>query len=163
MIVSRLVSFFFRFVEFACATVRHSLINRVCTANIQQGVLAIAAHFIHVHEAPLGRNAYAAAIAALSVILSVLWLIPRTSAMLHFAGDAFLAMAWFTAFGIEAQWIKYHNRCASGAFQWRGALHGGRCGRWKAMEAMSFIGAIFWVASAMLSLWVERRARKGAW
>jgi hypothetical protein len=80
--------------------------------------------------------------------------------MLHFAGDVFLALAWFAAFGIEANWIKHHNKCASGAFQWRGALHRGRCGEWKAMEAFSFIGAVFWVISAILSLWVERKVRR---
>jgi hypothetical protein len=38
--------------------------------------------------------------------------------------------------------------------------HGGRCGEWKAMEAFSFASAILWVASAILSLWVERKLRK---
>jgi hypothetical protein len=82
--------------------------------------------------------------------------------MLHFAGDVFLALAWFAAFGIEAHWMKYHNKCANGPFQWRGALHRGRCGEWKAMEVFSFIGAVLWVTSAILSLWVERKIRRTA-
>lgn len=125
-----------------------------------QVVLGISAHFLRINEHPTGRNAYSTTISVISMLLSLLWLIPSTGAMLHFAGDVILALAWFAAFGVDAQWMQHHNGCSSGAFQWRGAFHGGQCGEWKAMEAFSFVAACLWVASAILSLWVERKVRK---
>jgi hypothetical protein len=80
--------------------------------------------------------------------------------MMHFAGDILLAMAWFAAFGIDVNWMEKHNGCSNGAFRWRGMWHGGRCGKWKAIEAFSFISGCFWVVSAVLSLWVEKKLRK---
>jgi hypothetical protein len=80
--------------------------------------------------------------------------------MMHFAGDILLAMAWFAAFGIDVNWMEKHNGCTNGAFRWGGMWRGGRCGKWKALQSFSFISGCFWLVSAVLSLWVEKKLRK---
>jgi hypothetical protein len=40
--------------------------------------------------------------------------------MLHFAGNVFLTVAWFAAFGIDIKWMEKHSECSIGAFRWRG-------------------------------------------
>jgi len=144
MIVSRTVSIFLRFGEFVCAAV----------------VLGLVAHFLNqydeTHLGPLGREIYTCIIAALSVILSIVWLIPTTSAMLHYPADLLLSAAWFAAFGVLVNWIDKVN--CGGIFHWAGiTIRGSYCGQWKAAEAFSFISAIFWFASFLLGVIVYHK------
>jgi hypothetical protein len=87
MIISRAVSIFLRFGEFICGAV----------------VLGLMAFFLHrydeFHIGPLGREIYTIIIAALSVLFSLVWLIPTTSSMLHYPFDLVASAAWFAAFG----------------------------------------------------------------
>lgn len=149
MIVSRAVSIFLRFGEFVCAAV----------------VLGIISWFLHQYDkfgiGPLGREVYTVIIAALSVIFSIVWLIPTTGSMLHYPADLFLAAAWFAAFGVLVNWIEKIN--CGGIFHWGGILaRGSYCGKWKAAEAFSFIGACFWFASFLLGVYVYHKLSRPA-
>jgi uncharacterized membrane protein len=148
MIISRFLSFFFRFAEFVCAAV----------------VLGITSFFLHQHHKyginPLGRTIYTEVVAIISVLLSLVWLLPFTSTFLHYPFDLFMSVAWFAAFGVLVNWI--HKIDCGGAFHWGGLYHNNTCSQWKADEAFAFLSAIFWLASALLSMYVyhklERRA-----
>jgi len=149
MILSRVLSLFFRFGEFVSAAV----------------VLGLIAHFLHIHHrehvGPLGREIYTTVIAALSVLVSLVWLIPFTSSFMHYPFDLLLSFGWFAAFGVLVNYIHKIN-CGS-AFQWAGLAHNNTCSRWKATEAFSFISACFWLASALLSMYVYHKVnRRGA-
>jgi len=146
MILSRLLSFIFRFAEFVCAAV----------------VLGIVGHFLHVHHrdhvGPLGREIYTEVIAAWSVVFSLVWLLPFTSSFMHYPIDLITSFAWFAAFGALVNWIHKIN-CGS-AFQWDGIYRGGVCHQWKAAEAFSFLSACFWLASALLSIYVFHKVER---
>ncbi|KAF2398588.1 integral membrane protein [Trichodelitschia bisporula] len=148
MIVSRALSFFLRFAQFVCGAV----------------VLGLVAHFLHqhhkTHAGPIGREIYTEVVAALSVVLSLIWMIPFTSTFLHYTTDFILSAAWFAAFGTLVNWI--HKANCGGAFQWGGIHRGGYCGQWKATEAFSFLSAIFWLASAALGIHVVHRGTREA-
>jgi len=143
MILSRVLSFFFRFAEFVSAAV----------------VLGIAAHFLNVHEGPRGREIYTIVLAALSAVLSLLWLLPRTSALLHVPADLIFSAGWFAAFGILVNWMNGNN-CGR-AFQWGGIYRGGRCNEWRASQAFAFLSAVFWLCSALLGCWVHHKVTRG--
>jgi hypothetical protein len=146
MILSRMLSFFFRFAEFVCAAV----------------VLGLIGHFLHIRHTqgtgPKGREIYTTVIAAWSIIVSLLWLLPFTSSFMHYPLDFITSCAWFAAFGALVNWIHKIN-CGS-AFAWSGLYHGGTCDKWKAAEAFSFISACFWLASAILSIYVYHKVSR---
>ncbi|KAF2729147.1 integral membrane protein [Polyplosphaeria fusca] len=144
MIVSRAFSIFLRFGELVCAAV----------------VLGIISWFLHQYDkygvGPLGREIYTIIIAGLSVLFAVVWLIPTTASMLHYPADLFLSAAWFAAFGALVNWIE--RLSCGGIFHWGGILaRGSYCGKWKAAEAFSFIGACFWFASFLLGVYVYHK------
>ncbi|KAF2007207.1 integral membrane protein [Amniculicola lignicola CBS 123094] len=147
MIVSRAFSLFFRFSEFVCAAV----------------VLGIMAHFLNdydkTHVGPLSREIYTTVIASLSVLFSVIWMIPTTHQFLHYPIDLFLSAAWFAAFGVLVNWIGRFN--CGGAWYWGGIRRwNSYCGQWRAAEAFSFIGACFWFASFLLGVYVYHKLRQ---
>lgn len=83
MIVSRMVSLFLRFAQFVCSAI----------------VLGLVAYFLHQRDkygvGPLGRSIYTEIVAALSVIFSLIWMIPTTSSIINYATDLFFSAAWF--------------------------------------------------------------------
>jgi hypothetical protein len=86
MMLSRAVSIFLRFGEFVCAAI----------------VLGIMAYFLERRRSwrgPMAREIYTVVIATLSVLFSLVWLIPTTSSMLHYPFDLLASAAWFAAFG----------------------------------------------------------------
>jgi len=147
MILSRALSFGLRFAEFVCSAV----------------VLGIVGHFLRVRHktgsGPRGREIYTEVIAAFSLVLSLVWLLPFTSTFMHYPMDVILSFAWFAAFGALVNWL--HKLNCGGAFDWDGLTHGGQCNQWKAAEAFAFMSAIFWLASALLSIYVYHKVRKG--
>ncbi|KAF2500957.1 hypothetical protein BU16DRAFT_522039, partial [Lophium mytilinum] len=66
---------------------------------------------------------------------------------MHYPFDLFISAAWFAAFGVFVNWI--HKLPCGGIWHWSGLANGGYCSQWKAAEAFSFIGACFWLASAL--------------
>lgn len=83
MIVSRVLSLILRVAQFVFAGI----------------VLGLASWFLyqrtHYHAGPLGRTIYTLVIAALSVIASLVWMIPTKSSIASYAGDLFFSLAWF--------------------------------------------------------------------
>jgi Membrane-associating domain len=136
MILSRLISLGLRFAEFVCGAV----------------VLGLDANFLHIHHktnyGPFGREVYVIVLSVLSVLLSLFWMFPTISAMLHVPADLILSIGWFAAFGVLVNWL--HTSGCGSWFTWGGITKGGTCHQWQAAEAFSFLNAIFWAASAII-------------
>ena len=117
-----------------------------------QVVLGISAHLLHVHHTqhtgPLGREIYTTVISVVSVLLSLLWLLPFTASFMHYPADFLISFSWFAAFAVLVNWI--HKIDCGSAFHWAGLNKSGQCNTWKAAEAFSFLSACFWLASALL-------------
>jgi hypothetical protein len=83
MIVSRMVSIALRAAQFVFAAI----------------VLGLTAYFLHQRNhygiGPLGRTIYTLVIAALSVIASLIWMIPTKSSIAGYGSDFFFTAAWF--------------------------------------------------------------------
>lgn len=93
---------FLRFGEFVCAAV----------------VLGLMAFFLDQYDdfrvGPLGREIYTIVIACLSVLFSIVWMIPTTDSMLHYPFDFLASAAWFAAFG---EWT-YLLTCLVDSLTW---------------------------------------------
>ncbi|KAI9729824.1 MAG: hypothetical protein M1834_006572 [Cirrosporium novae-zelandiae] len=138
MIISRLISFLLRVGEFAFAAV----------------VVGIIGHYLAEYGA-YGRFIYTEVIAALSILLALFWMLPFTGNMLHYPMDFILTCAWFAAFGILVN--KLHHLSCGSIWYWHNITDKSDCGKWKAAEAFSFMSAIFWLASALLGVYVYHR------
>ncbi|KAF2453873.1 membrane-associating domain-containing protein [Lineolata rhizophorae] len=148
MIISRGVSFFLRFAEFAAAAV----------------VLGLIANFLHQHDegnggaGPLGREIYTEVVAALAILLSVALLIPTKTSFLIYPVDLLASAAWFAAFGALVDWLD--DQSCGGVWYWSNLTNDSWCGEWKAAEAFSFISACLWFASFLLGVFVYHKLAK---
>lgn len=150
MIVSRVASLILRVSQFVFAAI----------------VLGLTAYFLHQRErhgvGPLGRTIYTLVIASLSVIASLLWMIPTKSSIAGYGSDLFFTAAWFAAFGVLVDW--YHGINCGSIWYWGGIGFRGAnmCGRWNAAQAFSFLSAIVWLASFALGIITYHRLKRNA-
>jgi hypothetical protein len=111
---------------------------------------------LHLHDKahagdgdPFGREVYTEIISAISLLLSLVWMLPFTGNMMHYPADFILSAGWFAAFAVLLKWLRKID-CGS-AFGWNGIQHlHNDCTRWRASEAFAFLSAIFWLASFVL-------------
>jgi hypothetical protein len=146
MLVSRIISIALRFAQFVSAAV----------------VLGLTAYFLHQHEAhnvgPFSRLIYSVVIAAISVWLSLLWMILPHATIVHFVTDLFFCAGWFAVFGLLQDYYHDSLNCGS-TWDWASIrLRNSYCGQWNAAQAFSFLAAVFWFASFIVGIvaWSKR-------
>jgi len=104
---------------------------------------------------PTGRWIYTEVIAAISILLGLILLLPFTATIIMWHLDLFVALAWFSVFGILVDAIG--DVSCNSVWDLSGLSHSTDCDRWKTAEAFSFITAILWLASAVVGLSFIRR------
>jgi succinate dehydrogenase hydrophobic anchor subunit len=96
---------------------------------------------------PFGREVYTEILSAISLLLSLVWMIPFN--IMHYPADFLLSAGWFADFAVLLIWL--HKIDCGSAFGWNGIQHlHNDCTRWRASEAFAFLSAIFWFASFVL-------------
>ncbi|CAJ2502385.1 Uu.00g097790.m01.CDS01 [Anthostomella pinea] len=102
-----------------------------------------------------GRFIYTEVIAGISIVLSIIFLIPL-SRFIHWPLDLFISLAWFVAFGLLANYLD------DGPCGWLfnssivSFYRGDQCSKWKAVIAFAFLSAICWLISAIVGIiWVR--------
>ncbi|EEQ28794.1 hypothetical protein McanMca71_001134 [Microsporum canis] len=149
-VVSRIVSPIFRTGELIFASV----------------VAGIVGSYLHSfsrlrnHGFPQSRWIYTEVIAGISILLSLIWLVPFSWSFKAWPMDVILSLAWFASFGLQVNSLS-SLRCGS-AFNWTGFTSNNPCGRWRASEAFSFLSACFWMVTAVIGVWFTFRKRNGA-
>ncbi|KAK7722310.1 hypothetical protein SLS64_000847 [Diaporthe eres] len=143
MILTDLVSMLFRLAELVFAAI----------------VAGITGNYLHASRGQsswtLGRFIYAEVVAGISILLSLLWLLPFSGSFIHWPVDFIISAAWFAVFGLLVDWLG--GTCGR-TFDWSGlGFRGNNCGSWKADEAFAFLSAICWLVSAVLGIWWTRR------
>jgi hypothetical protein len=117
-VLSRLVSMVLRFAELVCASVVAGIIGSYLDS------------YDDANTWPEKRFIYTETIAGLSILLSLIWLLPFTGGFLHWPIDLIISAAWFAAFGLLVNALG-RNGCGGGAFSWGGITQGGVCNRWR--------------------------------
>jgi hypothetical protein len=58
-----------------------------------------------------GRHIYTITVSALSMLLALLWLLPFSSAFVHWPVDLFISILWWVAFGllVDVSFIALHS------------------------------------------------------
>lgn len=122
-------------------------------------VAGITGEFLHQSQGAssweLGRHIYSIVVAAISIVLAVVWLIPFSGSFIHWPADFLISVMWFVSFGLLVDWL---NGGCGYVFNWGGILgHDNFCAKQKANVAFAFLSAILWLVSALLGIyWVRR-------
>lgn len=106
------------------------------------------------------RFIYTEVVAALSILFSLVFLIPFTRSFMHWPIDLVLFVLWMVAFGLLVNFIGPMH-CGS-IWGWDGITGKSTCSKFKADIAFCFLASIFFLASALLGLYVMHRRRTGA-
>ena len=161
-VLSRLVSVILRVGELVFASVS---LYRLTTKRILtelQVVAGIVGCYLHDFDQrdgwPKKRFIYSEVIAGVSILFSLLWLLPFAGGFYSWPLDLVLSAAWFAAFGLLVDQLSGQN-CGR-TFNWSGITHAGFCNRWKAAQAFSFLSAIFWLVSAIVGIWFMSKNRR---
>jgi hypothetical protein len=63
-------------------------------------------HTVHkVDSWQLGRFIYTEAVAGISILLALIWLIPFSGSFIHWPADFIISVAWFVSFGLLVDWL----------------------------------------------------------
>ena len=140
MIVTRLVSLILRAAQFVFAAI----------------VLGLTAYFLHARVrhgvGPFGRIVYTVIWSSLSILFSIIWMIPTKSTIASYGSDLVFTAGWAAAFGVL---VRYFNTQACGsAWAWTGfsLSRSNTCGQWKAAQAFSFLSLVVWFATFVLGV-----------
>jgi len=150
MIFSRLFSVLLRILQIAAAVV----------------VMGITSDYVHdvnkVHGKPSDQLVYTLVIAVFSIVVAFVLLIPFTATLTLFPLDFLFFILWIVSFGILVNWIapmSCTNPWWSDIWPWNNNDPSGGCQRWKAVLALTFLSAMFWLLSSLVALWVVHRGR----
>ncbi|KAI3397940.1 hypothetical protein diail_10109 [Diaporthe ilicicola] len=141
-----------------------SMILRLAELAFGAIVAGITGSYLHANKGQsswtLGRFIYGEVVAALSILLALLWLLPFSGSFVHWPVDLVISFAWFAVFGLLVDWLG--GRCGN-TFDWSGiGFRGQNCGSFKADEAFAFLSAICWLVSAFIGIyWVRRHTATG--
>jgi len=139
-----------------------SLLLRIGELAFSATVAGLTGEFLHKNrKAPASshkRFIYTIVVAAISILFSVLFLLPFLASFSKWPMDFVLFVLWIIAFGLLTNYINGMG-CGS-IWQWGGLTQKNACARYKANIAFCFLAAIFFLASAIIGLWVMRRNRK---
>ncbi|PLB37919.1 MARVEL domain-containing protein [Aspergillus candidus] len=147
-VLSRILSIALRTVEIICGAVVAGIIGYYLNS------------FDKLETWSQARWIYTEVVAAVSIILGFLWLIPCSFGFFSWPFDVIISCAWFAAFGILVDTI--HKSSCGSTWDWGGITHGDSCGRWKAAEAFSFISACVWMVSGIVGIWFTFRSRRSS-
>ena len=86
-----------------------SMILRLAELVFGAIVLGITSHYLHLTKGVSawnqGRFIYTDVIAALSIILALIWLFPFSRSFIHWPADLAISIAWFVSFGLLVRWL----------------------------------------------------------
>ncbi|KAI5462474.1 membrane-associating domain-containing protein [Mariannaea sp. PMI_226] len=110
----------------------------------------------HASSWDLGRFIYTEVVAAISIFLALIWLIPFSGTFIHWPADIFISILWWVSFGLLVDLVG--DSCGA-VFNWGNvAPRGDICGKFKADIAFAFLSALLWLVSALVGyFWVRRR------
>jgi hypothetical protein len=165
MSIPRLASTALRAAQFICAAVVLGLtsyllhlnhkynigpVGRLCTPPLSPSS-PLSSPFCYTH---LPSLVYAVVIAAISVVASLIWLLPTVHHIANYIADLLFCAMWFAVFGLLQDSYENEMMCGN-KWHWEDmGLKNGMCGQWNAAQAFSFIEAILWFASFVLGLLV---------
>jgi len=140
-----------------------SLLLRVGELAFSATVAGLTGEYLHQRRGARAsthkRHIYTIVVAAISILFSLLFLLPFLASFAKWPVDLILFVLWIVAFALLAD-FNGDNSCGS-IWRWGNVTQRNQCGKYKANMAFSFLAAIFFLVSAILGFWVMRKQRRG--
>lgn len=125
------------------------------SAAVVAGIIGYYLHpFAETNTWPLKRFIFAETWAGISIILCIVWNIPRIDDEIPWWSDFFISIGWWTAFGLIIRAIN------CGQFFSLEIGFEGSCRNWKAAEAFCFISGIAWFVTGIFGIDVREKRRQ---
>jgi len=125
-------------------------------------VAGLTGQYLHAekHESAWSKKRfiYTEVVAAIGILFSLLFLLPFMASFVHWPVDFLLFAMFMIAFGLLANFIGPMN-CGS-IWNWHGITGKQTCSKFKADLAFCFLASIFFLASALLGLYVVHKHRR---
>ncbi|KAG0645172.1 hypothetical protein D0Z07_9289 [Hyphodiscus hymeniophilus] len=141
-----------------------SLCLRIGELAFSATVAGLTGQWLHQHKSTSAwsekRFIYTEVVAALGILFSLIFLFPFANSFLHWPADLILFILYIVAFGLLVNYVGPMN-CGS-VWNWHGITGKSECAKSKADVAFAFLAAIFFLASALIGLWVVHRRRATA-
>lgn len=141
-----------------------SLCLRIGELAFSATVAGLTGAWLHQHKSTSAwsekRFIYTEVVSALGIVFSLLFLLPFASSFLHYPADLILFILYIVAFALLVNYIGPMN-CGS-VWDWHGITGKSACSKFKADIAFTFLAAIFFLASALIGIWVVHRHRATA-
>jgi len=141
-----------------------SLLLRIGELAFSATVAGLTGQYLHAEKHASAwskkRFIYTEVVAGLGILFSLLFLLPFATSFIHWPADFILFALFMVAFGLLANFIGPMN-CGS-IWHWNGITGKSTCSKFKADIAFCFLASIFFLASALLGLWVVHRHRRTA-
>jgi len=129
-----------------------SLLLRVGELAFSATVAGLTGEYLHQRRGARAsthkRHIYTIVVAAISILFSLLFLLPFLASFAKWPVDLILFVLWIVAFALLAD-FNGDNSCGS-IWRWGNVTARNQCGKYKANMAFSFLAAIFFLASAIL-------------
>ncbi|TQS38454.1 hypothetical protein Golomagni_01040 [Golovinomyces magnicellulatus] len=124
-------------------------------------VLGLTSSWLHLNHnrafSPRKSFIYTAVIACISIICALILLLPFAGNFSHWPVDLVLFITNMVAFGLLA---RYHRR-SCGSIWYRNDFSPDRaCGRYRSNISFLFLASIFFLASALLGMYIMRKRRR---
>lgn len=104
------------------------------------------------------RFIYTEIVAALGILVALMFLIPFASTFIHWPVDFVMFVLFMVAFGLLVNFIGPMD-CGS-VWNWNGITGKSECSKFKADIAFLFLASIFFFVSTLLGLYVIHRRRR---
>lgn len=129
-----------------------SLLLRIGELAFSATVAGLTGEYLHKNRGQRAsqhkRMIYTITVAAISILFSLLFLLPFLGSFAKWPVDLVLFVLWIVAFALLAD-FNGDNNCG-GVWNWGGITNRDACGRYKANMAFSFLAAIFFLVSAII-------------
>lgn len=126
---------------------------------MMQVVGGIISYYIHPYAQnntwPAKRFIYTLIWACISVVVSVVWLVPTMSNRIPWLADFALSAGWWGAFGLILKAIN------CGQFFSMPPDDGGFCRNWKSVEAFCFLSGVAWFVTGLFGIQFVQQRRAG--
>ena len=157
--IPRPVNMGLRAVELISAGVSITSPRNLEGTHIVQVVTGIIAFYLHPYAQekawPAKRFIFAEVWACISVVVSVVWLVPQLSNRIPWLADFTLSIGWWVSFALILKTIK------CGQFFSLPPDDNGDCRNWKSVEAFCFLSGVAWFVTGLFGIQFVQQRRRG--
>lgn len=161
--IPRPVNMALRAVELIAAGVSLTFPPRFECTDLVQIVTGIIGFYIHPYAQkkvwPAKRFIFAEVWACISIVVSIVWVVPSLSDRIPWLADFSLSVGWWISFALILKTDYIATTC--GKFFSMPPNDNGFCRNWKSVEAFCFLSGVAWFVTGLFGIQFVQQRRRG--